>query len=45
MRNSEHSKEVYGFTIDADGLTVGANLEGVTGVLGWSALRAPATVS
>jgi hypothetical protein len=33
------------FTIDARGLTVGTTLDNVTGVLGWSALRAPATVS
>jgi circadian clock protein KaiC len=41
MRNSDHSKDVHGFTIDEHGLTVGAVLEGVTGVLGWSALRSP----
>ena len=41
MRNSNHSKDVYGFTIDAQGLIVGNTLEDVTGVLGWSALRAP----
>jgi circadian clock protein KaiC len=45
MRNSDHTKDVYRFTIDADGLVVGTTLEGVTGVLGWSALRAPTTVS
>jgi KaiC/GvpD/RAD55 family RecA-like ATPase len=45
MRNSDHSKDVYRFTIDQAGLTVGANLEGVTGVLGWSALRASETGS
>jgi len=39
MRNSDHSKYVYRFTIDARGFTVGAALEEVTGVLGWSALR------
>jgi circadian clock protein KaiC len=44
MRNSDHSKDVYQFTIDAHGLTIGTTLEGVTGVLGWSALRAPAAV-
>lgn len=42
MRNSDHSKHVYQFTIDAHGLTVGATIADVTGVLGWSALRTPA---
>jgi circadian clock protein KaiC len=42
MRNSNHSKDVYCFTIDAHGLTVSHRLESVTGVLGWSALRTPA---
>jgi circadian clock protein KaiC len=41
MRNSDHSKDVYDFTIDAEGLTIGHSLEAVTGVLGWSALRTP----
>jgi circadian clock protein KaiC len=45
MRNSDHSKDVYRFTIDGDGLTVGTVMEGVTGVLGWTALRAPAVVA
>jgi circadian clock protein KaiC len=45
MRNSDHSKDVYGVTIDTDGLTIGTPLEGVTGVLGWSALRASATIA
>jgi circadian clock protein KaiC len=40
MRNSDHGKDVYTFTIDQAGLRVGATLEGLTGVLGWSALRA-----
>ncbi|WP_433789702.1 RAD55 family ATPase [Actinoplanes sp. CA-252034] len=41
MRNSDHSKNVYALAIDADGVTVGHPLEGVSGVLGWSALRTP----
>jgi circadian clock protein KaiC len=45
MRNSDHSKDVYCFTIDADGLTVSGLLESVTGVLGWSALRTPTLAS
>ena len=44
MRNSDHSKNVHGFTIDADGFAVGAVLEGITGVLGWTALRVPVAV-
>ncbi len=42
MRNSDHSKDVYQLTIDKNGVAVGPTLDGVTGVLGWSALRAPA---
>ena len=45
MRNSDHSKDVYCFTIGADGLTVHSPLESVTGVLGWSALRTPTVTS
>ena len=45
MRNSDHSKDVYRVTIDALGLAVGAPMEGVTGVLGWTALRASAKVA
>jgi hypothetical protein len=45
MRNSDHSKDVYCFTVDADGLTVNGLLESVTGVLGWSALRTPIVAS
>jgi circadian clock protein KaiC len=42
MRNSAHNKYVYQFNIDAGGMTVGARLDDVAGVLGWSALRASA---
>ncbi|MFI7542000.1 RAD55 family ATPase [Actinoplanes sp. NPDC049599] len=42
MRNSDHSKAVHEFTIDDQGLRIGAGLRHVTGVLGWSALRAHA---
>jgi circadian clock protein KaiC len=45
MRNSDHSKDVHGFTIDANGLSVGGTLDNVTGVLGWSALRSPAELT
>jgi circadian clock protein KaiC len=41
MRNSDHNKDVYCFTIATDGLTVSGPLQSVTGVLGWSALRTP----
>jgi circadian clock protein KaiC len=40
MRNSQHDMGVYSFTITQDGLTLGDELEGLTGLLGWSALRA-----
>jgi circadian clock protein KaiC len=44
MRNSGHSKNLHQFDIDAQGLIVGGTLDEVTGVLGWSALRATARV-
>ncbi len=44
MRNSDHNKHVHEFNIGRDGLAIGEPLEDVTGVLGWSALRAPNTV-
>jgi circadian clock protein KaiC len=40
MRNSDHNKDMYQFKIGEAGLMIGEKLEGVTGVLGWSALRA-----
>jgi circadian clock protein KaiC len=39
MRQSEHEKGLLEFTIDANGLTFGARIEGLSGLLGWSALR------
>lgn len=39
MRDSNHEKGLRGYEINADGLSVGDTLEGLTGVLGWSALR------
>ena len=39
MRNSNHRKTLYQFEISDDGPAVGDKLEGVTGILGWSALR------
>ncbi|MET0495268.1 MAG: ATPase domain-containing protein, partial [Actinoplanes sp.] len=41
MRNSDHRKGTFGFTVGADGVTIGEPLHSVTGVLGWSALRTP----
>jgi circadian clock protein KaiC len=41
MRNSDHDKNVHQFEINQTGLMIGRHLEGVTGALGWSALRAP----
>ena len=39
MRQSEHEKGLLEFTIDANGLTFGDRIEGLSGLLGWSALR------
>jgi circadian clock protein KaiC len=39
MRNSDHEKGLWTFAITGSGFEVGAKLEGVTGLLGWSALR------
>ena len=39
MRTSNHAKGVFEYVIDEHGLTIKDRLEGVTGVLGWSALR------
>jgi circadian clock protein KaiC len=44
MRNSNHRKDLYQFEIGEAGLRIGDKLEGVTGVLGWSALRAANTI-
>jgi circadian clock protein KaiC len=38
MRDSDHAKGVYQFEIDAQGFELLDKLEGLTGVLGWSAL-------
>ena len=39
MRNSRHETTLTSFTIAEDGVTIGEPLTGVTGRLGWSALR------
>ncbi len=39
MRQSEHEKGLHEFTIDANGLAFGERIEGLSGMLGWSALR------
>jgi circadian clock protein KaiC len=39
MRTSNHDKGVFEYVIDEHGLTIKDRLKGVTGVLGWSALR------
>jgi circadian clock protein KaiC len=44
MRNSNHHKDLYQFEIGEAGPAIGDKLEGVTGVLGWSALRAANTI-
>jgi circadian clock protein KaiC len=41
MRNSPHKMTLSSFTITEHGLAIGGQIEGVTGRLGWSALRAP----
>jgi circadian clock protein KaiC len=38
MRDSDHAKGVYQFEIDSQGFKLMDKLEGLTGVLGWSAL-------
>jgi circadian clock protein KaiC len=39
MRGSNHAKGLWQCEVGEQGLTVGAQLTGVTGVLGWNALR------
>jgi circadian clock protein KaiC len=39
MRNSKHETTLTSFDITGHGVTIGPRLEGVTGRLGWSALR------
>jgi circadian clock protein KaiC len=39
MRESDHAKSLLAFEIQKDGLVFGEPIEGVTGMLGWSALR------
>jgi len=39
MRTSNHDKGVFEYVIDKHSLTVKDHFDGVTGVLGWSALR------
>jgi circadian clock protein KaiC len=43
MRDSDHEKGLRQFTISPRGFEVGARLEGLTGLLGWSALRGQET--
>ena len=38
MRNSDHDTSTYLCRITEHGLTLGDKLQGLTGVLGWSAL-------
>jgi len=39
MRQSDHEKGLLAFEIGSNGLTFGERIEGLTGMLGWSALR------
>jgi circadian clock protein KaiC len=41
MRNSTHAMTLHDVKITDQGVTVGATLDAVTGLLGWSALRTP----
>jgi circadian clock protein KaiC len=41
MRDSSHAKDLRQFEVDERGFTVLDKLEGLTGILGWSALRGP----
>ncbi|MHB8587382.1 MAG: ATPase domain-containing protein [Candidatus Dormibacteraceae bacterium] len=41
MRNSDHEKGLWTFAINHRGFEVLSKLEGVSGLLGWSALEAP----
>jgi circadian clock protein KaiC len=43
MRDSDHEKGLRQYEIDSAGVSVGERLEGLTGVLGWSALREQST--
>ena len=39
MRDSNHVKGIWEFAIDEHGFAIGDKLEGLTGLLGWTALR------
>jgi circadian clock protein KaiC len=39
MRQSDHEKGLISFEIAADGISFGDRIEGLTGMLGWTALR------
>jgi circadian clock protein KaiC len=41
MRNSKHAMTLNQYVIGDLGVSIGDSLQGVTGILGWSALRAP----
>lgn len=43
MRGSDHAKGLWQFEVGEHGITVGEQLTGLTGVLGWSALRGDPT--
>ena len=42
MRQSAHEKGALSYTIDENGITFGERIEGLSGLLGWSALRGTA---
>jgi circadian clock protein KaiC len=39
MRNSKHKTDLHLFGVGEHGLTIGPTVQGITGLLGWSALR------
>ncbi len=45
MRNSHHDMGLHEFIISEQGLAIGDKLEGIAGLLGWSALRAQVALS
>jgi circadian clock protein KaiC len=45
MRNSQHDMGLYSFNISEHGVAIGDKLEGIVGLLGWSALREEVSLS
>ena len=45
MRQSNHDKGLISFGIDTDGITFGERIDGLSGLLGWSALRGDESIT